>query len=431
MSSKRYSERKSKTNFITKEFAVRGFARELKSRVLDGQEHSFIHPEYSKFADAYAQHISEKASCEVQLHDEYEPTELINSSGYSYWWNGQKYPTPEKKAKIEAAFPGLISKWFDRKKFKTSMQVHLASLDLFQIPLRCNCKIDKKSHEKVLSLCEECLDESKYESELILKEIHKKWRPFFVEPNAGDVCVSDFRNNNSFEAQKCGLNFPYEIMSAYHEGNPYSVVQFLYLLIGLNIKTNVEYRNFLILDFMSSLNAASLLILDKYKSIFTNPSDYIDKNIQNIFLAISELFYEESFLIKERLVDFENHCLEKREQGFEGKDSSIVYPFTHFSDIEEEQVSELFFSILEFHFPYWNERNYRELFNNEYETYDSKRMVNLNESIDTSSSITKSFFAAKEIYFEQFHFVGFSQEILSKELSDMFTNPFWYGSSNR
>ena len=110
MSSKRYSERKSKTNFITKEFAVRGFARELKSRVLDGQEHSFIHPEYSKFADAYAQHISEKASWEVQLHDEYEPTELINSSGYSYWWNGQKYPTPEKKAKIEAAFPGLIGK---------------------------------------------------------------------------------------------------------------------------------------------------------------------------------------------------------------------------------------------------------------------------------------------------------------------------------
>ncbi len=461
MYSNRYRERHAKINLITKEISIRGFVRELKSLLLDNKKNIFKKAEYKAVSNAYESLVKECIkSYSVAISADFQ-TELIGSSGYSDWWLGKKYPMPINRTNIDILIPGLVEKWFDRKYFKNRMQMHLASLDIFHMSLGCNCKTSETEtglNDSIGQYCDKCLLEAISDAEQILNKIHKDWRPQLTGFDTSDVCISGPKDRavaetneqltsqtESYKAKEermkidfdlsleksslIGLNFPYQIMKTYHDGNALSVVQFLFLLICMNIKTECEYRNDLILDFMTALNCAALLMFVKHKSIYTNPFDYIENNIQKIVMSVSELFYEESFHIKELLNDFENICIDNEKNGTK-MDSSVVYPFTHFPEYLDdkkyfdEEISSVFFEILEFQVPYWDEKTFMDEFKDRYETYEHRK-TEVDDYLSKSSlEIFKPFEAAKERYFEQFHFIGYTKEQLSKELSEMFVNPF-------
>lgn len=457
MKPSRYSTRRGKVfsenqGFKSAGVAIRGFVREFKSKLLEGQRFSLNEAEYKKVANAFTKLWSEKESIEC---------DFITDSYFSKWWNGAQYPGPEWRKNIDKLFPGLSAKWFERSNFQHRMQLHLASIDLFHLSRNCNCKVKKDNEAELKTYCESCLYQALSEAEGILNNIHKDWRPELTSLNTGDVSISgpqeravsesatDMTKNDRMkidfdlsleESSLIGLNFPHEIMNSYHDGNPYSIVQFLFLLIGLNIKTECEYRNDLILDFMTALNCAVLLMLVKHKSIFTNPPEYIENNIQRIAMSISEFFYETPFTVIEQFAEFEDLCIEKRNNHRE--DCSIVYPFTFFPDefdgqrYLDEELSSLFLEILMFHAPLWNEKTFMEDFRARYETYEHKRTEADDYLSKSRLEIFKPFEAVKERYFDQFYFIGYSREELSKELNEMFVNPFgskvrWKDKSNK
>lgn len=453
MKPSRYSTRKGKVfsknqEFKSAEMAVRGFVREFKSKLLEGQRFSLNEAEYKKVADAFTKLWSEKESSEC---------DFITDSYFSKWWNGAQYPGPEWRENIDKLFPGLSAKWFDRSNFQHRMQLHLASIDLFHLARNCNCKVKKDSEADLEAYCESCLYQVLSEAEMILSTIHTDWRPELTGSNTGDVSISgpkkravaaDIQNDRMKidfdlsleESSLIGLNFPSEIMSSYHAGNPYSIVQFLFLLIGLNIKTQCKYRNDLILDFMTALNCSTLLILVKHKSIFTNSPDYIENNIQKIVMSVSEFFYETPFTVIEQFNEFEDLCEEKR--IYPREDCSITYPFTFFHEefdgqrYLDEELSSLFLEILMFHTPLWSEEAFMEDFKNRYVTHEYKETEADDFISGTRLKLFKPFEAAKECYFEQFHHTGYSREELSKELNEMFVNPMgskvrWKDKSNK
>lgn len=438
-----YEVRRAKLNFATKEIVIRGFARELKYILLKGENQDPKNPEFTRVANALNNLITEKYRNNSEK-DKFSYTDLISSSGFSNWWAGKKYPEPENRAKIDLLIPGLLGKWFDRKNFKNRMQLHLASLDIFLMPSICNCSPnEKQANQNLKKLCNKCLVEAQTDAESILKKIHEDWQPQYTEKSTYDVSISGPKNRTDKfhsssidfdlsleEPSFVGLEIPYQILNSYQEGNPYSVVEFLFLLIGLDMKTACEYRNDLILDFMTALNCSALMLFIKHKKIFTGPTDNIENKTQKIVSDIYELLYGMPFDLKEDADEFERLVLERRKKGITSA-SLAEYPHADFlfnllgmqSYPLKESLSYTFHEILK---PYTsNVKKFMTRFRQDYRLHEHSKTDLDDQCLSKDQlEILKPFEAAKNRYFDQFAIIDLPMAELIHQLRDMFQNPF-------
>lgn len=448
MRSNRYSHNKAKNNFRTKEIVIRGFVRDLKSRLLSGQDYSLENGEYSLVAEAFEEMTGR---IDISLLDEFYDEEkgtyeisFVESSCYSKWWNGLQYPFNRNKKKlIEILFPGLLSKWFERSNFRNRLQLHLASMDLFVFSKNCNCKekIDFRSY------CENCLSEALEEAKSILEAIHSDWKPEYTRYlKAFDICISgpeqraglnvwknhvesslsheksDVRECIDFDlsldgGSNIGIQLPKEIADLYQDENLLSVVQFLFTLVGLNLHAESEYRDDLILDFMTAMNCAGFYLSVKHGMSYSPTAGFFDEKLQEMLIHSSEYFYDEPMDINAALVEYE--LLTKRELT----QSSITYPITLFDCHSGYQLTELFFELIRVAIKRDDVRTYLENLkeichpDNEHQSLFDKYLE------QPFLRVFKSFEAARVRYLNHFKITGYSQKELISELSKTIQNP--------
>lgn len=456
MRTNRYSFSRAKTNFRTKEIAVRGFVRDLKSRLLEGFVYSLEEPEYRLVADAFDLKVSRlDISLLTEFYDQKQneyKISFVDSSCYSKWWNGRQYPDKRNRKLIEILFPGLLCKWFERSNFKNRMQLHLASMDLFHLSRNCNCPV-KEEHDKELdSYCDKCLSQALNEAEWILKEIHKDWQPIHSGYfNAFDVCIAGPQARSGLNVAKnlfesrlsqevrddraqinydlslgdgsfVGLPLPREIINLCQSENPFSIVLFLFSLVCLDFRTESEYRNDLTLDFMTALNCAGLLLYAKHGRLFGSQSDFMSKSILEMLLNVSEYFYDQPFDLNELLLSYEKLCKQAKETGG-ALYGDIVHPITHFSGYPGFKLTEMFFDIVRLSI---NDQNIETFMENLEEfsystTYEESKVDDYLKS--PYLRVFKSLELARERYLNLFDIVGYPRNELIAELSKTVCSP--------
>lgn len=450
MKPNRYSSRRGKVfgenrGFRTEEIAIRGFVREFKSELLKGQHFSLKETEYKKVADAFERLWSEKQVDECAF---------MSDSLFSKLCNGKQYPSDAWRKNINTLFPGLSEKWFDRYVFKNRMQLHLASIDLFHIASDCRCFFRMRREEVVDSetICQECLIEAVKEAESILKLIHEDWEPRNTgNGNNYDVRISgphersglnvvdnlthykypDFIDKSEFidydlslgEASFIGLSLPGEIVNTYQIENPFSVVLFLFLLVGLDQNTKSEYRNDLILDFMTSLNCAGLILKVRYEGLATAQNDMAVKTILSLLQNVSEYFHDKPFDISEQL----EACEQSLKHAQKTRDATSLYfyptPETQFSGYPGYILTEIFLETLTFHADGQNIENLLEKLQKFSHSNTYKEAKSDDYLRSPFAGIFKSFEASRERYLEQFSITGYSRDELIAELNEIITNP--------
>jgi len=449
MRTSRYSHNKAKNNFRTKEIAIRGFVRDLKSRLLSGQEYSLEKGEYRLVAKAFEMLTSR---IDVSLLDEFYDEEtktyeisFVESSCYSKWWNGHQYPDNRNKKLIEMLFPGLLCKWFDRSNFRDRLQLHMASLDLFSFSDNCNCEYKKASASTLY--CEKCLTEALNEASWIIKAIHQDWKPEKTGFNKIiDVCITGPIERSGLNVSKnkfdsiedpreqvdfnlslgatsfVGLNLPKNVVELYQDENSLSVVVFLFSLIALDFKTESEYRDDLVLDYLTALNCAGFYLFLKHGLLFKGTLDPLEDKLQYMLLYSSEFFYDEPIDLKKALTGFED-LIGNSPEEYESLQTSIDYPMIHFDCHSGFKLTEIFFEIMNFSLTKEELKNFMENIKDYcFAEYDSNSIVD-EYLAEPSSRVFKSFEAARARYLNLFSITGYSRKELINELSKTIKNP--------
>lgn len=449
MRSSRYSHNKAKNSFKTKEIAIRGFVRDLKSRILSGQDYSLEKGEYSLVAKAFEEMTGR---IDVSLLDEFYDeetgiyeTSFVESSCYSKWWNGHQYPDKRNKKLIEILFPGLLCKWFDRSNFRDRLQLHMASLDLFSFSENCNCKYKKASASSYY--CEKCLTEAVNEASWIIQAIHQDWKPEKTGyNNTIDVCISGpieraglnvsknkfYSTNDSREqinfnlslnaSSFVGLNLPENIVNLYQDENSLSIVIFLFSLIALDIKAESEYRDDLILDYLTALNCVGFYLFLKHGMLFNGILDPLEDKLQYMLLYSSEHFYDEPIDLKKALMEFEESIGHSSEES-EFLQTAIVYPMTHFDGHAGFKLTEIFFEIMNFSLSKDELKNVMGNIKHFCSAQNGSNSIFDEYLSEPYSRVFKSFEVARERYLKIFSITGYSQKELIDVLSKTIKNP--------
>lgn len=451
MKSKIYRHKKTKRFVGIEQMAIRGFVREFKSKLLAGKTFSQNKPEFSLVDYEFSKQLAENFfnNSNLRTNEQYASNQEshLDSSVFSKWWSGQRYPNPQDRDLIDILFPGLTAKWLDRSNFKNRMQVHLASLDLFDRLRSCNSLIHKSVSGKSQPHCDKCFPHVLTEAQWMLEAIHDDWKPVLTGYlRAIDVCISGPQSRSGFNVSKSllekvidhrgrldydlslgessfvGLPLPEEIVNSYQSENPFSIVLFLFLLICLDFKTESEYRNDLVLDFMTALNCAGVLLYFKQAGLFTSLPDSFEEKFQEILLHASEYFYDQPFDLNEQLFSFEKSCEASIKDGLHSSDS-IVYPFTHFSDHAGFNLSELFFNILQLVLKEQDIHSFMEDIrdHSHAKTYDKKKVDDY--LAQPYLQIFKALESARERYLKHFDIIGYSRNELITELSNFASCP--------
>lgn len=465
MNSDTYKTRRKNVNFFTKEICIRGFARELKMLLLKDPNCSTLDPEYSSVSKAFTEQLGDAIASRLKLEvlSQEDKNKLSNYTfvegpGFSNWWGGKKYPGEASKYVIDYLFPGLVAKWFDRSNFKNRMQLHLASLDLFHLSRNCNCKIEGNAEAILKKQCNQCLEHALYEAEWMLSAIHNDWKPTNTRYlNQFDVCITgpekrsginvfethfmsiatynnpkpikeDPREKIAYnlaleETSFIGLPIPEEVAGIYQDENIFSVVMFLFLLIGLDLETEVEYRDDLILDLMTAVNCAEIILFVKHGDfLLSSNSDFIEQKIQDIFFHSSEYFYDKPSDLNEKLLGYEKVCRQSNETGDPPFDF-IVLPMTHISCHTGFKLTEVFTNILSLVI---NSENIDSFIaeNEELTHVSSYTESKIDEYLNKPySNIFKSFENARRRYLSLFDVVGYTETELVKNLRSSICRP--------
>lgn len=427
--------RKLKFSFARKNIAKKGFIRDFKVRLL-GEGCSLNKPEFEAVIEAFRGLYFLKTGK--------EESELIKQPGFSKWWLGKRLPDDDHRDKIKLVFPDLFEKWFGLERYTNRLQLHLASLDLFSMANECSC-----NDKKVKTYCEKCLLIAKQEAKLILDNIHEDWRPTKTGySDIVDLCISgpkersglnveevrfykntackpgyhvprkeDYREKINYnldltDTSFIGLQIPEEILSVYQDGNPLSVCSFLFLLIGLNLKCDVKYRDDLILDFFTALNCASIVLFHRHYGFIGHDTDTdsVDKRVQSLFLSFQEYLFNPD------------------EKNMESKTNKVGKNATEKNNSETEPR-------LEVDTVYFQRKNYCDQLSDEFLLLLSE-VLGLNKDdlckdLGRSDSY-ESFFLniyeeitdSKHRYFEIFKITGLQKEEIQKEFKSMVQNPF-------
>lgn len=372
-----------KKTYRTKQIAIRGFSRELKSRLLEGTAFSLGEQDYKNIADSFAETWAKK-----------EPTELdfVGSSCFSKWWNGEQYPSSRNRKIINKLFPDLSAKWFDRSNFKNRMQLHLASLDLFHLSRNCSCQVGRKHEVALEPYCDKCLSQALKEAKAILKSVHNDWQSE-------------------------------ELFKAHQLENQLSIVIFLFLLVGLSIKNDNKYHDDLILDFMTVLNCAGLILYVQHGDFYSPKSDFIEEKVQQVLFHASEYFYDQPIDLEDKILD-DGKVSQKLREKDGAQYSDIVLPTTHISGHAGFKLAELFFDVIHL---VTHEQSVDAFMESVQPYMDSKD--NKKSKIDAyfephHLQIFKSLEIARNRYLKQFEMTGYTDDELISELKQTICRPF-------
>ncbi len=265
---------------FTKSIRVKGFSRELKSTLLkkkvqlgDSQEYEKVTSALNIVMKSKDANFSYKRKNEVITKDDY-----ISKNRYSEWWRGKAILEPKIQVEMNSAFDGLANKWFGRSIITNRFQLYLSSLDF-----------------KSLS------DEQHAQNEAIesLGSITEDWRPKISDNGCAYISISgpssragylyspahskitDPRQHEQYDLtigipSYTGIDIPQYIADIYQKYYFGSIIPYMFCLLCTNTDNDSNYKNDLLLDFLTALNCIDFILKDEH-SITIN-----DKNIEII-----------------------------------------------------------------------------------------------------------------------------------------------------
>lgn len=424
-----------KNKVLKNQFLKRGFARDFKIRLL-GEGCCLVNPDFDDVDDAFTAAYNLKNVKDSKY-------KFLEQSGFSKWWLGKCFPSKVHKDAIELVFPDLFNKWFNLERVTSRFELHLTSIDIFSSAGMCSCKNRKVKEYDFEENCKICSLTAITGANEVLHRIHEDWRPTITGyNNILDLCISgpkkrsgvniaknrffdevaieseysdrpepDLREKVNYnldlvETSFVGLPIPPKIYDAYQEDNLFSVCDFLFLLIGLNLKCNVEYKNDLILDFLTALNCAALILFKKHGTINNHTSEIRNRirllfsDFQEYFFAIGEKSLKDKLSEKDPVFQREVINILNNDISYQLSDKYISF-LSEVLGLNEDET-----------FKYLKEHSH--LINN-----TGKR-----GEYHQFSNIYQSFSEFKERYFKIMEITGLPEEKIKRTFKKMLKYPF-------
>ncbi|MCF6188898.1 MAG: hypothetical protein L3J51_00300 [Cocleimonas sp.] len=270
---------------FTKSIRAKGFSRELKSILLKREFVLGDTQEYEKVLSALN-----------IIMNSTDADDFICSGRFSRWWRGLSLPEPKKQIEIDKAFNGLANKWFGRSKFTNRFQLYLSSIDFKTI------KKQYAQNEAIESL----------------GRITEDWAPKISEDGCAYLSISgpssragyrysnthsritDSRQHEQYDltigaASYAGIDIPKFIAGIYQRYYFGSIIPYMFCLLCTNTDNESNYKNDLLLDFLTALNCIDFILKDE-RSFMIN-----DKNIKiisSLSTYVTSSFYTDYFSSK-------------------------------------------------------------------------------------------------------------------------------------
>ena len=179
----------------TNEIRKRGFIREFKSLLLKEHEVKQDSPQYGKVEEMLRKILCEK--------NEYPKDGIFSEGTYNKWWNGKGYPGKKNQKMIDAAFPGLTDKWFNRERFGNRFQRYFGCLDLPYIYSLGDSDSPGPAVEQ---------------AEIVLQEIHDDWKPISTGYlGIVDICLRGPNKRGGLNVSEIFFKSQYK----FNENSPY------------------------------------------------------------------------------------------------------------------------------------------------------------------------------------------------------------------
>ncbi|MBL1319689.1 MAG: hypothetical protein COA63_001330 [Methylophaga sp.] len=311
------AKKKRNKPFPTQEFRAKSFARELKVLLFPDEDRvNLKKQEYRKYIDALNEAMfkaevdfSYKINGKSKTSDEF-----ISKSRLSDWWHGKSIPEPKKQVDIEKAFPNLAAKWFDRCNFSNRFQLHLATLDLHYI----DSKDSNYAHNEASSIIDKIIEDWKPKRSNRLKisgpkkrngydiEQHVTAEMFMPESNAAFLAECKIKAKIKYDLSLGPASYvdsliPEGISNMYQEGNPLSIVPYMFCLLCLGADDDSNYKHDLFLDFLSVLNCAHFLVSKQAGRVTFIQNDDVGTSILKLFFLVDEYYYNDCWSYENRI----------------------------------------------------------------------------------------------------------------------------------
>lgn len=354
---------KKKTNnpFPTQEVRAKSFARELKALLLPNEECvNLKDQEYRKYIEALNDamfRVDADFSYEHNGESKISP-DYISKSRLSDWWHGKSIPEPSKQVDIEKAFPNLATKWFDRSHFSNRFQLHLATLDLHYI----DSKDSKYADNEAATLIKKIIDDWKPKKSNRLEisgpkkrggynlDQHVAAKMFMPEANVDFLAECEVKSKIKYDLSLGPVSYvdsliPEGISNMYQEGNPLSIVPYMFCLLCLGADDDSNYKHDLFLDFLSVLNCAFFLVYKQAGGMIFIPNDDIGTSILKLFFQVNEYYYDDIWSVenqKKRRAEGEIRTQKLKNKGLTLDPipaHACNQPIFHLSDILEDIIT--------------------------------------------------------------------------------------------
>lgn len=214
-----------------------------------------------------------------------------------------------------------------------------------------------------------------------------------------------------------GVPLPKKIVKVHQVANPLSIIPFLLILLCLDLRAlKGDYRDDLILDFMSALNCGCFLL----EAGAINDSVDSEERILQLFMYVSEYFYRESPDIDAEVVSYEEAYGNREMYG-----SSIIFrtpPESLIGGHYAYRLTQVFLDLVDSEYGEREAEYFISSFSDD-SRYTNKKSV-VDDYLNTESArVFKSLQSARERYLKQFYLTGLTEIELQEKLDKVWTRP--------
>jgi len=412
---------KNKHLFPTYEVRAKSFSRELKSHLLDRQGNINIENfGYEKQIDTLNNLMFEaRADLPFKSKEKVEPsTDFTSKSRLSAWRKGKSIPSPANQLDLENLFPYLPAKWFDRSTFNNRFQLHLATLDLKCIDSKDSTYAANDASSILNKIISDWMPKGYSNNEL---EISGPWEragyqpmPYTFDYHSQILIKEDpVKGKIKYDLTLGPISYvdikiPLEISEVYQQGNPFSIVPYMFCLLCLSEEQgNSNYKNDLFLDFLSALNCAHFFIFKHTGGMVPHGSDKVGSSVIKLFLRVSEFYYDDHWSPENQKQRHSKHLVALKKAKTEGVPPSSPFnidlfnhPSVFLSDILQEII--------------YDEEQYASLQSSEKDEF---------QKVLANAAISLTHF--RKFYVNLYKISGLTE----KEVSDSLLSKFWHYSS--